>query len=195
VHPQEKFVGEAEPFCLAWQSTKDDETVPCCRSRSDCTRLEISERFGRPPFPPLAACGGEGGIAVVEPAANYDHPRGSPGRHQSLQCLALRRRYLAIFFAAREAGFVQVFGLSTRSGGRRPKSAKARNRGGWDTAVPRALWGIERGAGLKENDAKRLSPWLWPKAWVSLPATIPAGLPTRRNGSHPHLFKQIVFRP
>jgi hypothetical protein len=29
--------------------------------------------------------------------------------------------------------------LSTRSGGRRPKSAKARNRGGWDTAVPRAM--------------------------------------------------------
>jgi hypothetical protein len=58
--------------------------------------------------------------------------------------------------------------LSTRSGGRRPKSAKARNRGGWGTAVPRALWGIERGAGLKENDAKRSSPWLWPKAWVSL---------------------------
>jgi len=36
------------------------------------------------------------------------------------------------------AGFVQVFGrrqdvLSTRSCGRRPKSAKARNRGGWGT--------------------------------------------------------------
>jgi hypothetical protein len=35
-------------------------------------------------------------------------------------------------------------------------------------AVPRALWGIERGVGLKENDAKRSSRWLWPKAWVSL---------------------------
>jgi len=35
-------------------------------------------------------------------------------------------------------------------------------------AVPRALWGIERGVGLKENDAKRSSLWLWPEAWVSL---------------------------
>jgi hypothetical protein len=35
-------------------------------------------------------------------------------------------------------------------------------------AVPRALWGIERGVGLKENDAKRSSPWLRFKAWVSL---------------------------
>jgi hypothetical protein len=24
------------------------------------------------------------------------------------------------------------------------------------------------GVGLKENEAKRSSPWLWPKAWVSL---------------------------
>ena len=35
-------------------------------------------------------------------------------------------------------------------------------------AVPRALWGIERDVGLKENDAKRSSPWLRSKAWVSL---------------------------
>ena len=35
-------------------------------------------------------------------------------------------------------------------------------------AVPRALWGIERGVGLKENDTKRLSPWLRSKAWVLL---------------------------
>ena len=31
-----------------------------------------------------------------------------------------------------------------------------------------AIWGIERGVGLKENDAKRSSPWLWPEAWVCL---------------------------
>jgi hypothetical protein len=37
-------------------------------------------------------------------------------------------------------------GLSTRSSGRRPKSAKARNRGLWAAAVPRVLWGLyERG--------------------------------------------------
>jgi hypothetical protein len=35
-------------------------------------------------------------------------------------------------------------------------------------AVPRALWGIERGVGLEENDTKRSSPCLWPEAWVSL---------------------------
>jgi len=42
------------------------------------------------------------------------------------------------FAAAHESAFAQVFGrrhdgLSTRRGGRRPKSAKARNRGGWGT--------------------------------------------------------------
>jgi len=56
---------------------------------------------------------------------------------------------LPIFFAAREAGFVQVFGrrndgLSTHSEGRRPKSAKARNRGLGTAAVPQ-LWGFRRG--------------------------------------------------
>jgi hypothetical protein len=35
-------------------------------------------------------------------------------------------------------------------------------------AVPRALWGIERGVGLEENDTKRSSPCLWPEARVSL---------------------------
>jgi len=48
---------------------------------------------------------------------------------------------------------VQVFGrrddgLSTRCGGWRPKSAKARNRGKCEAAVPRALWGFRRGLGL-----------------------------------------------
>ena len=35
-------------------------------------------------------------------------------------------------------------------------------------AVLAGSWGIERGVGLKENEAKRSSPWLWPKAWVCL---------------------------
>jgi hypothetical protein len=39
---------------------------------------------------------------------------------------------------------------STRCGGRRPKSAKARNRGAYAGAVPRALWGFCRGFRLAE---------------------------------------------
>ena len=35
-------------------------------------------------------------------------------------------------------------------------------------AVPRALWGIERGVGVEENDTKRSRRWLWTEAWVSL---------------------------
>ena len=54
--------------------------------------------------------------------------------------------------------------LSTRSCGRRPKSARHEIAVGGALAVPRALWGIERGVGLKEDDAKRSSPWLRPKA-------------------------------
>jgi hypothetical protein len=62
--------------------------------------------------------------------------------------------------AAREAGFVKVFGrrddgLTTRWGGRRPKSAKARNRGKCVAGVPRALWGFRRGFGLAEVGALR----------------------------------------
>jgi hypothetical protein len=53
---------------------------------------------------------------------------------------------------------VQVFGrrddgLATRCGGRRPKSAKARNRGKCVAGVPRALWGFRRGLGLGEVGA------------------------------------------
>jgi len=56
---------------------------------------------------------------------------------------------------------VQVFGrrddgLTTRSGGRRPKSAKARNRGKCVAAVPRALWGFRHGFGLAEAGLQRL---------------------------------------
>src|SRR4051794_2457124 len=39
---------------------------------------------------------------------------------------------------------------STRSGGRRLKSAKARNRGKWGTVGARALWGFSRGVRLGE---------------------------------------------
>ena len=41
--------------------------------------------------------------------------------------------------------------VSTCSGGRRLKSAKARNRGKWGApSVPRALWGFSRGVRLGE---------------------------------------------
>src|SRR5690349_17131390 len=55
----------------------------------------------------------------------------------------------ASHLALRESVLVQVFGrrndgLSTRSEGRRPKSAKARNRGLGGAAVPQ-LWGFRRG--------------------------------------------------
>jgi hypothetical protein len=56
-----------------------------------------------------------------------------------------------IFFATRKAACAQVgfrtpapTMLTTRSGGRRPKSAKARNRGGWGTEGA-ALWGFSLG--------------------------------------------------
>jgi RNA-directed DNA polymerase len=46
--------------------------------------------------------------------------------------------------------------LSTRSGGRRPKSAKARNRGGWGTGGAAGLYGELSGAsGSKRADIKR----------------------------------------
>ena len=51
-----------------------------------------------------------------------------------------------LFVAVHESGFVQVFGrrddgLTTRRGGRRPKSAKARNRGGCGTRRCSRLYG------------------------------------------------------
>ena len=46
-------------------------------------------------------------------------------------------------------------GLSTRSSGRRPKSAKARNRGLWAAAVPRVLWGFGHELRCAYDDAKR----------------------------------------
>ena len=54
---------------------------------------------------------------------------------------------MVLFVAAHESAVVQVFGrrsdgFSTHSDGRRPKSAKARNRGMWAAAVPRVLWGF-----------------------------------------------------
>jgi hypothetical protein len=53
--------------------------------------------------------------------------------------------------------YVQVFGrrrddLSTRTVGRRPKSAKARNRGRWGAAVRQALWGF--GGAVEPDDAR-----------------------------------------
>src|SRR6516162_3577527 len=51
-----------------------------------------------------------------------------------------------------DAGMV---GLSTRSSGRRPKSAKARNRGMWAAAVPRVLWGFGHELRCACDDAKR----------------------------------------
>ena len=70
---------------------------------------------------------------------------------------------MSVFFAAlHESAHVQVFGrrqrdLTTRSGGRRPKSAKARNRGrDARSAVPQArLWGFERGACRVGGSARR----------------------------------------
>src|SRR4029077_10730317 len=58
-----------------------------------------------------------------------------------------------IGFGRKRSASVQVFGrrddgLTTRSGGRRPKSARARNGGGCVAAVPRALWGFRPGFGL-----------------------------------------------
>jgi hypothetical protein len=55
---------------------------------------------------------------------------------------------------------VQVFGrrddgLTTRSGGRRPKSAKAQNRVRCAAGVPRALWGFSREFGLAKGGALR----------------------------------------
>jgi hypothetical protein len=65
---------------------------------------------------------------------------------------------------------VQVFGRrdfdpSTHSYGRRPKSAKARNRGRCVVAVPRALWGFRRGFGHVEAGLKRLPRSACCEAW------------------------------
>src|ERR1700752_198032 len=49
-------------------------------------------------------------------------------------------------------------GLSTRSSGRRPKSAKARNRGMWAAAVPRVLWGLYERGTVKPNFCGRFLP-------------------------------------
>jgi hypothetical protein len=78
---------------------------------------------------------------------------------------------------------VQVFGRGDAEpihARRRPASEKrqgTKSRWVGALAVPRALWGIERGVGLKENEAKRSSPRLWPKAWGVL-----AGLNERTGG-------------
>jgi hypothetical protein len=65
----------------------------------------------------------------------------------TLTRLAVRRRRQSGADGFSDAGIARP---STRSGGRRLKSAKARNRGGWGTGVPRALWGIDLGrAGLE----------------------------------------------
>jgi hypothetical protein len=68
---------------------------------------------------------------------------------------------------------VQVFGRRNaepihalwRPASEKRQGTKSRWVGHWRC---RGLWGIERGVGLKENEAKRSRPWLWPKAWVSL---------------------------
>src|SRR5882757_8844017 len=52
-----------------------------------------------------------------------------------------------------DAGMTRLY---TRSCGRRPKSAKARNRGRCAKAVPRTLWGFCRGFGLTEVGLKWL---------------------------------------
>ena len=67
---------------------------------------------------------------------------------------------------------VQVFGRrhgmpSTRSGDRRPKSAKAGNRGKWALAVPRMLWGFSRGFWVDEVGQDRLPRSVFCKASVS----------------------------
>jgi hypothetical protein len=48
-----------------------------------------------------------------------------------------------------------IAGLSTRSSGRRPKSAKARNCGMWAAAVPRGLLGFDHEFTCACDDAKR----------------------------------------
>jgi hypothetical protein len=59
---------------------------------------------------------------------------------------------------------VQVFGRRDDQSmgvlrGRRPKSAKARNRGGGCLVVPRALWGFGRGTWINEFGLKWLRRW------------------------------------
>ena len=47
---------------------------------------------------------------------------------------------------------------SKRCGGRRPRSAKARNRGRWVAAVPRTLWGLYERGTVKPNFCGRFLP-------------------------------------
>src|SRR5207245_2296751 len=61
-----------------------------------------------------------------------------------------RRPFLCRFS---DAGMTK---LSPRTDGRRPKSAKARNRGRWAPTVQRALWGFCRGLGLEKIGPERL---------------------------------------
>jgi hypothetical protein len=67
--------------------------------------------------------------------------------------------------------------LTTRSGGRRPKSAKARNRAGrWYAAsaagerCQKRLWGFGHGSGAGETRARRVQRWFGSAARMSEPA-------------------------
>jgi hypothetical protein len=89
-------------------------------------------------------------------------------RVRGRQCLFARSRSAAIAARPRRRGYritsrllllcrfldAGMTTLSRRSCGRRPKSAKARNRGRCAGAVPRALWGFCRGFGLAEVGLK-----------------------------------------
>ena len=66
---------------------------------------------------------------------------GAPGRPGDVRCCA----------GFSDAGMMRP---STRCGGRRPRSAKARNRGRWAAAMQRTLWGFGRGARLEEIGAQ-----------------------------------------
>jgi hypothetical protein len=84
----------------------------------------------------------------------------------------LEAKMSQFLLAAQEAACVQVFGRRNAEPFhtlRRPASEKrqgTKSRLVRHLSMPRALWGIERGGGLKENEAKRSSRRVWPKAWV-----------------------------
>src|ERR1700730_6743778 len=65
----------------------------------------------------------------------------------------LLRRMSPLVCRFSDAGMTK---LSPGTGGRRPKSAKARNRGRWGTDGAVALWGFCRGLGPEKTGPERL---------------------------------------
>jgi hypothetical protein len=76
----------------------------------------------------------------------------------------------ALFVAAHESGSTPATTMpTTRSGGRRPKSAKARNRWKGAASVPRALWGFGRRVCVDEVGPQGLLRSVCRKTRVSTP--------------------------